>query len=157
MKSLKIGGVLCVFYLAFKSCFSTGDGGVKYLSTDTIYKIVSLAESVLSFEVVRMSGQNLVSQVVNVGFLNDLLLKSILRSLSQPEMVELVAVMFIGRGDYISSSNSKEQIRQAFRMHVEELSSKHKIYLEKICSGNGFLFCYYVGRGLRKFNYSGLL
>lgn len=76
--------------------------------------------------------------------------KTALNALSVPELKDLVALMYVGRGDHVDDMSSPTDIRKAFKGHREMVERDSQDSLTSIVYGKNARFHDYFDRGIAR-------
>jgi hypothetical protein len=100
------------------------------------------------------------SRVIGSGELKDLVFepdsqeelafKAAMNALSDDELRDLVAVMYVGRGDHVDDPEDPASIRKAFDGHVRSCSMDNREQLIDVLSGKGAVIHRYLAQGLER-------
>ncbi len=71
-----------------------------------------------------------------------------LDELSHPEALDLIAIMYVGRGDYIEDSHDVVQVKAAFNIQSRDFQGREVSELVSICAEKDLAFHEYLRRGL---------
>lgn len=71
-----------------------------------------------------------------------------LDTLTQREALDLVAIMYVGRGDYIEDSQDGQQVLDAFNAQLRDFAGDDVDSLIEACAGKDLAFHRYLRRGL---------
>lgn len=122
---------------------------MKHLSNDIASSIAKLAEASFRFDQASpATGEAVIEQILAPASEPRQALLDALDALSQPEAVELVALMYVGRGDLVEDRGNKLHARRAFQVHVNDFSSRNKDDLAFICAEKDSVLHEYLNNGL---------
>lgn len=87
-----------------------------------------------------LGGQDLAALVFAPDIPEWTAFKTALNALSVPELKDLVALMYVGRGDHVDDLNSPTDIRKAFKGHREMVERDSQDSLTSIVYGKNARF-----------------
>ena len=133
---------------------------MKHLSTTKAASIVRLAAA--SHDEYRQRHPG--NRILGAGELKALILEpdsqeeiafvEAMRALSDDELLDLVALMCVGRGEHVENPEDPESIRDAFEGHARSFSKdSHKELLDYI-SDKGAVIHRYLARGLDRVRFA---
>jgi hypothetical protein len=97
-----------------------------------------------------LGGQDLAALVLAEDIPEWKAFKTALLSLSLPELKDLVALMYVGRGDHVENENDPANIRAAFEGHRARLDRDDQDSLTTIVHGKNARFHGYFERGITR-------
>lgn len=71
-----------------------------------------------------------------------------LAELSQPEALDLVGIMYVGRGDYIDDESDRQQVLEALQAQLDAFRAQGAEDLVSICAEKDLVFHEYLRKGL---------
>lgn len=77
-----------------------------------------------------------------------------MRSLSDEELLDLVAMMIVGRGDHVENPEDPESIRRAFEGHVQTFSNDSHAELLGYILGKSAVIHRYLAQGLERVQFA---
>lgn len=127
---------------------------MNHLKNEKAQYIAELAEASFNFDQAKEAGvaydsDDFIERILAPASKPRQALLDELDTLSQAEAVELVALMYVGRGDYIDDQNDKGQVMHAFQTQVDDFSSREAEQLTHICAEKDLVLHRYLKEGLK--------
>jgi hypothetical protein len=104
------------------------------------------------------------SRVIGSGELKELImerdseeqvaLREAINELSTPELMDLVALMYVGRGDYVEDLANADSVREAYASHLNSVSQDSRQNLLDILGGKGAAIHRYLAQGLERVRFA---
>lgn len=122
------------------------------LSLDRAHHILRLADE--SFRTEERSGKSVFDPEELMELLSEpprperAALLDELGNLTHAEALDLVGIMYVGRGDYVEDEANAQQVADAFNAQLSTFSLDSVENLVQICAGKDLVFHQYLRRGL---------